>query len=231
MQLLTGTSGYNYKEWNGIFYPESTKPDAMLKRYGEKLPTVELNNTFYRMPKRVVLETWASRVPDDFRFSIKASRRITHIRRLKEAQSEIGFLFQNLEVLGEKLGVVLAQLPPTMKVDVERLKLFLEMLPGEAPVSFEFRHPSWHCEEVYDVLKACQAGVVATDAKSDTPEPMLATSSIGYFRLRKPEYPDQELDDIAASIKAQPWAKCFVFFKHEEDAIGPQLAMKFQERF
>ncbi|NNF08545.1 MAG: DUF72 domain-containing protein [Candidatus Eisenbacteria bacterium] len=203
----------------------------MLKSYGEKLPTVELNNTFYRMPKRVVLETWASRVPDDFRFSIKASRRITHIRRLKDAQSEIGFLFQNLEVLGEKLGVVLAQLPPTMKVDVERLKLFLEMLPGEAPVSFEFRHPSWHCEEVYDVLQAHQAGVVTTDAKSDTPEPMRATSSIGYFRLRKPEYPDQELDDIAASIKAQPWAKCFVFFKHEEEAIGPLLAMKFQERF
>src|SRR5258708_24480022 len=123
MQMLAGASGYSYKEWKGNFYPESIKPDAMLAWYGERLPTVEINNTFYQMPKTSVLENWAKSTPEDFRFAIKASRRITHMARLKAdtAADSVAFLYRNLAALGTNRGPVLFPLPPFMKNDLPRL--------------------------------------------------------------------------------------------------------------
>ena len=149
MRLHTGTSGYSYKEWKGSFYPEDLAAKGFLSYYAGRLGAVEINNTFYRLPKSSVLENWASQVPEDFRFSIKASRRITHFTRMKpEAQEPLEYLLSTLASLGDRLGVVLFQLPPNLKVDVERLEGFLEMLPEGTPAAFEFRHDSWKDDAV-----------------------------------------------------------------------------------
>ena len=156
MQLIVGTSGYSYKEWKGSFYPEDLSAKKMLGYYGERLGAVEINNTFYRLPrlpKASVLENWAGQVPEDFRFSIKASRRITHFTRMKaEAREPTEYLLSTLETLGDRLGVILFQLPPNLKKDVDRLAGFLEILPDETPAAFEFRHESWNDDEVHSLL-------------------------------------------------------------------------------
>ena len=151
MDLRIGTSGYSYKEWQGDFYPEKIASGDMLAFYGERLSSVEINNTFYRLPRASVLETWAEAVPDDFRFVIKSSRRITHMKRLKDAGDETGYLMETLGALGPKLGAVLFQLPPNMKKDVDRLATFLDLIPG-VPAAFEFRHETWIDDEVHTLL-------------------------------------------------------------------------------
>ena len=154
-RLWAGASGYSYKEWKGTFYPEDIKPDAMLKWYAERLPTVEINNTFYQMPKTGVLENWAKCTPEGFRFAIKASRRITHMARLKAetAADSVAYLYKNLATLGHKRGPVLFQLPPFLKKDVPRLSEFLRLLPENHCAAFEFRNESWFADDVYDALK------------------------------------------------------------------------------
>jgi uncharacterized protein YecE (DUF72 family) len=225
--LRAGTSGYAYKEWKGPFYPEKTKPAEMLPFYAERFSTVEINNTFYRMPKQSVLESWAAQVPPDFRFSIKASRRITHFKRLKETAEETAFLLGNLAVLGARLGVVLFQLPPNLACDLPRLDAFLELLPEGLPAAFELRHPSWHDEAVHERLRARDFALVAVDDEEGSRPPLVETSRRGYLRLRRSDYDRAALADWALDIARRRWEEVFVFFKHEDEGAGPRMAAEF----
>ena len=229
MDLHVGTSGYSYKEWKGSFYPEDLPAKDMLSWYGERLNAVEINNTFYRLPKDSVLDSWAGQVPEGFRFSIKASRRITHFARLKEeARDATEYLVSTLRGLGPKLGVILFQMPPNMKVDVERLRSFLELLPPGAPGAFEFRHESWKDPAVYDVLRARDMAWVCADTEDAVEdEPIVSTAPWGYLRLRRPDYGDADLGRWAERVAATGWRRAFVFFKHEDEGAGPALAARF----
>src|SRR5881394_1123722 len=149
MNLYVGTSGFSYKEWKGPFYPEDLPEKQMLRFYGERFRTVEINNTFYRMPKESVLDAWANEVPADFKFVLKAPQRITHMQRLKDAADSVSYLLKVAVALKERLGPLLFQLPPYFKKDAARLRDFLDLLPREPRSAFEFRHPSWFDDEIF----------------------------------------------------------------------------------
>jgi len=227
VNLNVGTSGYSYKEWKGPFYPEKMKPADMLAFYGERLSSVEINNTFYRLPKKSVLENWAAQVPETFRFAIKASRRITHFKRLKAAEDETGYLLDVTQALGERLGVLLFQLPPNLKCDLERFDTFLEALPEGTPAAFEFRHESWADEAVFERLRARSFALVAVDAEDEERPALERTADWGYLRLRRPDYDRSDLAKWAAEITASGWDRAFVFFKHEDEGAGPRMAAEF----
>ncbi len=230
MELHIGTSGYSYKEWKGTFYPEDLSSKNMLSYYGERLNAVEINNTFYRLPKTSVLENWAAQVPDGFRFSIKASRRITHFTRLKaESRDPTEYLLSAVEVLGPRLGVLLFQLPPNLKKDVERLSGFLDMLPEGTLAAFEFRHETWKDDDVYEALRGRGMAFVCADTEeSDGDEPVVPTASWGYLRLRRPDYGDHDLGRWAHHLEDSGWERAFVFFKHEDAGAGPKMAGRFR---
>ncbi len=227
VEILVGTSGYAYEFWKGGFYPKDIKTDEMLAFYAARLPTVEINNTFYRIPKRDVVERWAQAVPEHFRFVIKASRRITHLGRLGDVEDSLHYMFRQLEPLGVKGGPVLFQCPPAMRKDVPRLQRFLGWLPTHARAAMEFRHPSWASEDVYDVLRARGAAWVITDDDSDDP-PRVATTDWGLLRLRAGEYPEAVRQVWANRVRGA-WDRAFVFFKHENRATD--LALEFQGAF
>ena len=219
-RLFAGASGYSYKEWKGNFYPESLKPDAMLAWYAERLPTVEINNTFFRMPKTEVLENWAKSTPEDFRFAIKASRRITHMARLKAetAADSVNFLYRNLAALGAKRGPVLFQLPPFLKKDLPRLTEFLGLLPEGHRAAFEFRHESWFADDVYAALKGAGAALCLSEREDNAPPPLVETASWGYVRLRLEEYSEDGLRQWAERLAASEWREIFVYIMHEPTA-------------
>ena len=219
-RILAGASGYSYKEWMGNFYPEKIKPDEMLPWYAERLPTVEINNTFYRTPKTSVLEAWAAATPPGFRFAIKASRRITHIARLKtETVGEpLGWLYENLAALGPKRGSVLFQLPPNFRKDLPRLVAFLQMLPGDHGASFEFRNETWFDDDVYDALKGAGAALCVSEREDNAPPPLVETAPWGYVRLRLENYDDDELRMWATRLEATSWREINVYFMHEPTA-------------
>ncbi len=230
MEVLAGTSGFSYKEWRGEFYPEKLAAAEMLAYYSSRLPAVEINNTFYRLPKTSVLESWASQVPDGFRFVVKASRRITHFKRLREAAEETSYLLETLGTLGRQLGAVFFQLPPNLKKDPDRLASFLGLLPRRAPVAFEFRHESWFDDEVYQLLRDNQCALCSADTDDSTESvPVVATTDWGYLRLRREDYDDAALQGWLDTIRAQEWQRAFVFFKHEDSAAGPLMAERFME--
>jgi uncharacterized protein YecE (DUF72 family) len=230
MQLLAGTSGFAYAEWKGSFYPEELPAREMLAHYAAKLPAVEINNTFYRLPKASVLEGWAAQVPGDFRFSIKASRRITHFGRLAGVESETAYLLETCAKLGPRLGALLFQLPPNLPADLPRLERFLELLPAGTPAAFELRHPSWHTPEIEAVLAARACTLVTADTDDDeTPAELARGASWGYLRLRRTAYDRAALAGWAQRIAAQGWERALVFFKHEDEGTGPALAAQFLE--
>jgi uncharacterized protein YecE (DUF72 family) len=219
MQIRVGTSGYAYKEWRGSFYPEKQKPAEMLRYYSERFATVEINNTFYKLPERGTLERWAEQVPADFVFVLKASQRITHRQRLSpESKETVDYLFDVASALGPRLGPVLFQTPPFLKKDMARLRAFLDFLPRERPVAFEFRHESWRDDEVYGALRAHNAALVCADTEDSGEEgaPIVPTADWGYLRLRRCDYDDRTLAPWAERIRSQPWQRAFVFFKHED---------------
>jgi len=222
MQLYCGTSGFSFKEWKGPFYPEKLPANKMLSFYSGRLPTVEINNTFYRMPKADVLAGWASQVPESFRFAIKAPRRITHFKQLADCGEEAGWFFKTLEALGSGLGVVLFQLPPHSRVDVDKLEAFLELVPKEVPVAFEFRHPSWRDETVFATLARSGAAWVTADTQGGEPPELPPTGPLAYLRLRAESYTDDELR--AWKSRCERYERAFVFFKHEDEAAGPAFA-------
>jgi uncharacterized protein YecE (DUF72 family) len=230
MNLFAGTSGFAFKEWKGSFYP-SDLPDAkMLDYYGERFRSVEINNTFYRMPRENVLEDWAARVPEDFRFVLKASRQITHMKRLSE-QQPVDYLVAKSAALGAKRGPILFQLPPNMKLDLERLKRFLSWVPADVRPALEFRHESWHDESVYAALRERNAALCISHADEDASAletPFVATADWAYLRLRKDAYAEGDLESWAARIRAEAWGDVFVFFKHEDEGTGPKLAKRFE---
>jgi len=219
-KLLAGASGYSFKEWKGSFYPADMKPESMLKFYAERLPTVEINNTFYQMPKAAVLENWARATPEAFRFAIKASRRITHMSRLKadSAADSVAFLYRNLETLGAKRGPVLFQLPPFLKKDLQRLNDFLQLLPAGHRAAFEFRNDSWFSDDVYAALKSAGASLCLSEREDNAPPPLVETAPWGYVRLRLETYSDEELRQWAERLASTGWDEVFVYFMHEPTA-------------
>ena len=219
MRIRVGTSGYSYREWKGSFYPEKLKNADMLRYYAERFSAVEINNTFYRMPKASVLEAWGEQVPTDFLFVLKASQQITHRKRLKDAGEPLAYLLETAATLGARRGPILFQLPPNLKKDVDRLCGFLELLPEELPFAFEFRHETWVDDDVHSALRERNCALVCADTEDsgDAGAPIVPTADWGYLRLRRCDYTPQELGPWADRIRSQPWTRAFVFFKHEDD--------------
>lgn len=223
MRALPGTSGFSYKAWKGSFYPEDLPDSEMLRYYSTRLPAVEINNTFYRMPRASLLESWAEQVPDGFTFALKATQQITHRKRLKDAQEAVSFFLQVATTLGDRLGPVLFQLPPNLKKDLPRLTDFLALLPPSSRSAFEFRHESWFDDEVFRALSSAGAALCWAEDE-DLATPNESTAGWGYLRLRRPDYSGADLAAWAERIRAQPWSEAYVFFKHEEEGTGPRLA-------
>jgi uncharacterized protein YecE (DUF72 family) len=235
MKLLAGTSGYSYKEWKGPFYPADLPDAQMLRFYGERFPTVEINNTFYRMPARDVLTRWAQDTPEGFVFVLKAPGRITHQKRLGEVADALSYFHEVSSALESKRGPVLYQLPPYLRKDLERLRAFLDRLPPGSRSAFEFRHQSWFTDEVYDLLRErgavlCLSEMAGADEGGEAPPaPLVPTASWGYLRLRRPDYGEDDMRRWAETIRAQPWEEAFVFFKHEDKGKAPEMAARLLE--
>ena len=223
--ILVGTSGYNYPEWKGSFYPADLAAAKMLPFYAARFPTVEINYTFYRMPNEKILSGWVKQVPPNFRFTLKAPRRITHDAKLVGCEDLTTTFCRLAETLGPQLGALLFQLPPSLKKDLARLDSFLASLPPKAPAAFEFRHPSWFDAEVYNRLRQQgKALCVADSEKLETP--LEVTADFGYFRLRDEGYGPKDIEDWGLKIAALQ-SRCkdiFVYFKHEEEGKGAVFA-------
>ena len=232
MKLHAGTSGFAFKEWKGSFYPQDLKDDGMLGFYSSKFPTVEINNTFYRLPKQDVLEHWAAQVQAPFSFAIKASQRITHFARLKpESASAVEFLLKNTASLAHRLGPILFQLPPNLKKDTDRLRAFIDTLPADRRYTIEFRHESWFEDDVFNALRERDIPMCVTE-QPDFASPLVSTATWGYTRLHRLDYDGAMLAEWARKISAQPWSEAFVFFKHDEGVgSGPPAVGAFIDTF
>ncbi len=228
VRLSVGTSGFSYKEWLGKFYPEKLPGDQMLAFYARHFDTVEINNTFYRMPAETMLARWAAEAPAGFEFTLKAPRRITHEKRLREAQSDVAEFCRRAASLGTRLGALLFQTPPFLKKDVARLRDFLALLPEPARAAFEFRNDSWLSDDVYALLRERGAMLCITDT-DEGETPFAATCATGYLRLRRTHYEDAELAQWARRIAAQPLARAYVYFMHEDEALGTRFARRLRE--
>lgn len=229
-RILAGASGYSFKEWKGTFYPDKIKPEAMLAFYAEQLPTVEINNTFYAMPKVTVLENWVQRTPDHFCFGIKAPKLITHQAKLRvdAAGDAVTYLYKTLATLGDKRGPVLFQLPPYVKKSVSVLSEFLALLPADHHAAFEFRDESWFDDEVYEVLRASGASLCLSEREDNAPPPLVETAPWGYVRLRLEEYSERDLQQWAERLLETGWKQIHVYFMHEPTAPAyAQTLMKF----
>ena len=227
MNLLVGTSGYSYKEWKGNFYPEDLPAKEMLSYYSCRLPAVEINNTFYRLPQATMVENWGAQAPESFRFSIKAAQKITHIKRLRNASEETRYLMDTVALLQERLGVVLFQLPPNMKKDAERLREFLRVTGTGCRMAFEFRNETWFDDETLELLKQSDCALVVSDTDAKPLDRIVNTASWGYLRLRRANYEESDLIEWLQRIQEQKWKDAFIFFKHEDEGVGPKLAARF----
>jgi uncharacterized protein YecE (DUF72 family) len=227
VESWVGTSGYSYKDWKGSFYPAKLPDNQMLRFYAEKLPAVEINNTFYRLPKADVLEGWAEQVPPGFRFVLKASRRITHIKRLRDATDETSYLYRTAASLGQHMGVVLFQMPPNFQKDLPRLRTFLDGLPPETRAALEFRHPSWLDEEVFTSLREHGCALCQSDTEEQPVKTMVTTSDWGYLRLRREKYTKKQLEKLAQKVADQGWKSVYLFFKDEGEGRGPKYARQY----
>jgi len=227
-RLLAGASGYAFKEWKGRFYPGGLPAGGMLAWYSARLPTVEINNTFYRLPRRAVLEQWAAAAPAGFMFSIKASRRITHGARLGESSAEpLEILYRNLPALSSKRGPVLFQVPADMKKDAALLRDFLSRLPDGHQAAFEFRSSSWLCDDVYSELASAGAALSISERRQEPVPPLVETTSWGYVRLRLEQYSDEVLASWARRLLRARWRRIYVYFMHEPTA--PEYAQRLLE--
>jgi uncharacterized protein YecE (DUF72 family) len=230
VRVRIGTSGYSYKQWRGNFYPEKLKPAEMLGFYAARFDSVEINNTFYRMPSAELLQHWAAQVPGGFAFVLKAPQRITHIKRLQPTSAEdVQHLWRIASQLGARLGPLLFQTPPFLKKDAGRLREFLASLPEGCRAAFEFRNASWADDEVHALLRERNAALCAADVDEEAaPKPIVATARWGYLRLRRADYDEAALREWASRVRAQPWDEAWVFFKHEDQGKGPALAGVFK---
>jgi uncharacterized protein YecE (DUF72 family) len=223
--IWVGTSGYNYPEWKGTFYPATMPAAKMLPFYASQFPTVEINYTFYRAPNEKILDGWNKATPDAFKLTLKAPKRITHDARLRNCGDRVREFLETAATLGPKLGALLFQLPPNLKKDIALFDEFLATFPPRVCAAFEFRHPSWFDEEIYERLnKRNLALCVADSEKLSTP--VMVTADYGYFRLRDEGYTPDDIVRWAGLIadSTQGRKDVFVYFKHEESGKGPQFA-------
>ena len=227
--IHVGTSGYNYPKWRGNFYPSKFPTGKMLPYYSERFRTVEINYSFYRMPSEATVRNWALETPAQFTFTLKAPRRITHDQRLRDCRELVELFCGRASLLGEKLGMLLFQLPPNLRVDMERFDRFLEWLPAGVRAAFEFRHDSWHDDQVYRRLRDRGLALCVTDSEGST-TPMVATAAYAYFRLRDEGYTEADLAQWAQDIRRQAvgLTDVFVYFKHEDEGKGPEFAKTFE---
>jgi uncharacterized protein YecE (DUF72 family) len=231
MKVYTGTSGYGYDAWKGGFYPAKISAAKMLGFYSGRFETVEINNTFYRMPTEDVVESWAKQVPRDFVFAIKAPQVITHIKRLRNVSEETRFFLGSISVLGGMLGCVLFQFPATFHEDLGLLEKFIALIPQKMPCAFDFRSATWSSPGTYSILRKRKFCLCTEDTDKKPAKDIVSTAPWGYLRLRAEDYSAQELKQWAEKVLSQKWTTAFVFFKHEDDtaAKGPKLAAYFRE--
>jgi uncharacterized protein YecE (DUF72 family) len=229
MKIHVGTSGFAHKEWKGKFYPEKISPKEMLGFYAGRLNTVEINNTFYHMPKESVLASWAEQVPDGFVFALKAPQVITHLKQLRNVFEQTEYLFRSLSVLDRKLGPVLFQFPKSFRVDRPALENFLPLIPADRACAFDFRSPSWLEGGIPDLLREKGCSWCVEDTDENPAQEIISTAPWGYLRMRRSDYIDADLSQWLERILSQKWERAFVFFKHEDEAKGPEMAMRFQE--
>lgn len=227
MRLHVGTSGYAYKEWKGKFYPDGLPAKKMLNFYSAHFGSVEINGTFRRIPKASVFEAWMKEVPSKFKFALKAPQQITHNRKLKDCEEPMGVFLEAGRTLGKQLGPILFQLPPYFKADIQRLKEFLKLIPKDIQAAFEFRHESWLIQEVFDLLRKRNAALCLAESEETIEIPFEPTASWGYLRLRRLDYSKAELKKWATAIQEQKWKEAFIYFRHEDTAIGPRFAKEF----
>lgn len=224
MKTWIGTSGFQYSEWKGSFYPEDMPAAKMLPYFAERLSTTEINYTFHRIPSPKTIDNWLAQTPENFRFALKAPQKITHFAKLRDCQDTIGYFYRVVSALGDRLGPVLFQLPPNFKKDAEVLSAFLRELPAMR-AAFEFRHASWLDEEIFGLLRSHKVALCLADTEK-LAAPTAVTADYGYLRLRREDY---TADDVARWTdfvrgKEADWQDAFVYFKHEEAGIGPKLA-------
>lgn len=225
MGIRVGTSGFSYAEWKGTFYPEKLPQKKMLGYYAARFAAVEINATFYRMPKPELLEGWAAEVPPEFTFALKAPQHMTHHRRLVGAQEAVDRFCDVARTLGPRLGPLLFQLPPHMKKDLGLLGAFLAALPRPAPVVVEFGDASWFSDDTFALLREQSATLcVVDDANPRKAAPFVETAPLGYLRLRRVDYTEAELVAWAERLQRASWTDAYVFFKHEDAGTGPKLA-------
>jgi len=232
MIVHVGTSGYNYPEWKGTFYPADLPAKKMFGYYSERFRTVEINFTFYRMPSVKTTTAWLEQAPQGFTYTLKAPRSITHDKRLKDSAASVGVFVEAARVLGSHLATLLFQLPPNFRCDVSRLDACLKALPTDVRAAVEFRHDSWLNDEVYGVLETHKAALCIADF-GDKTTPVRPTARHAYFRLRDEGYKTADLERWAAAIgdRADVWKDVFVYFKHEEQGKGPEFARQFIAAF
>ncbi len=232
MRLLVGTSGYNFPEWKGSFYPPKLPAAKWLEYYATQLGTVEINYTFHRMPSGKTVAGWDAATPAAFTFVLKAPQRITHFSRLRNIDDSLRFFLETARRLGPKLGPILFQLPPNFKKDVALLGDLLTQFPADLRCAWEFRHASWFADDAYEVLRTGNAALCVADT-ADATTPLESTADFGYVRLRDEGYKKKDLEDWVAKVQAlgRAWTDAFVFFKHEEKGEGPKLAAQFAGLF
>jgi uncharacterized protein YecE (DUF72 family) len=228
--IWIGTSGYNYPEWKGSFYPETLPMAKMLPYYAERFPTVEINYTFYRTPNEKILDGWNQATPAHFKLTLKAPKRITHDARLRDCGDRVRQFLETAATLGPKLGALLFQLPPNLKKDLPLLQAFLDTFPPRVCAAFEFRHASWFDADVFDALRARNLALCIADSeKLSTPVEM--TADYGYFRLRDEGYTPHDVvrwGDVIRE-KTSGFGDVFVYFKHEEEGKGPEFGRMLME--
>jgi len=230
MTPWVGTSGFQYAEWKGKFYPEDLSTAKMLAFYAQQFSTTEINYTFHRIPAAKTIENWKLQTPANFRFGLKAPQKVTHFARLRDCSDTMRYFHDVTSALGEKLGPVLFQLPPNFKKDVVLLADFVNCLPEGLRAAFEFRHESWFGDDVFEALRSRGAALCIADMEEITTPP-IPTAGYGYLRLRREDYSDKDVTRWAEFVRKQSgtWSDVFIYFKHEDAAIGPRLAKEMME--
>jgi uncharacterized protein YecE (DUF72 family) len=228
--IWIGTSGFQYPEWKGLFYPDGLSAKKMLGYYAKHFPTTESNYTFRSLPSTKTIANWYAETPANFRFSLKAPQAITHFKKLRECEETLETFWEAAAGLKDKLGVVLFQLPPYFREDIPVLEAFLKSLPRGMKSAFEFRHESWFGDELYDLLRAKNAALCIADTEKLATPPVV-TADFGYFRLRDVGYTDADLKRWAKLIKdhSNQTKDGYVYFMHEETGTGPKFAVKLME--
>ena len=232
LRLHVGTSGYNFPEWKGSFYPPKLPSSKWLEYYAQQLGTVEINYTFYRMPNAKTIAGWDAATPEGFTFVLKAPQRITHFMRLRNIDDPLRHFCDTVRKLNAKLGAVLFQLPPNFKKDLARLGDLLTLFPADVRAACEFRHASWWSDDVYELLRSTNTALCIADTEEGT-TPLVTTANFGYVRLRDEGYSPEELQEWKQKVQdlGQSWTDAYIFFKHEEKGMGPKLAAEFQLLF